>query len=116
MAKVAMRLAQAPWAPEGDLEDHLELRLHLDAQARPDLSAFEAAPEPWTATRCQPGHPPRTTRLTRVDGTWALCGPVGDNEPLWTVIGDMFRPGEIIHLRQPDGTTLLFRVVSVEEG
>ena len=48
------------------------------------------------------------------DEVWALRGIRSDDEPLWTLTGDIFRPGEIVVLRQPEGGELLFRIVAVD--
>lgn len=114
MPTLRMMLAQAPWAPDGDLHDHAELRACLTPQGRLDAEACEAAPDPWVLTRHQPGQPVRAMRLAPLDGRWGLRSLRDDDEPLWTLDADTLRPGEIVTLRQPDGAELLFRVVAID--
>lgn len=116
MAKLLLVLAQAPGLPNGDLEDRLELRLALTAHGRLDDDAFESATSPWLATRERPGRMPVQSELIRLDGGWALQSLAHDNDPLWAFEGWVFRPGELVRLRRPDGTELLFRIVQVEAG
>ena len=114
MTKITMLLAQAPWAPNGDLNDQIDLLVQLNPQGHMDAAAYEADPESWVATRIRPGESPRPGRLMRVDGGWFVRGPKGDDEPLWDFTADILRPGEVVSLRQPDGTLLLFRIVAVD--
>lgn len=114
MLKITMVLAQAPWAPDGDVADKLEMRACLDQQAHLDAAAFAADPEHWTTRRDRPDHPARHGRLVRAGDGWALRNITSDDEPLWDVVGQAFRPGEVVLIRPPDGAELLFRVVAVE--
>jgi hypothetical protein len=116
MAKLQLVLAQAPGLPSGDLEDRLELRLGLTPQGQLDGHAFESSPTPWLATRERPGRPARRSELIRLDGGWALQSMCHEDDPLWAFEGWVFRPGELVRLRRPDGTELLFRIVQVEAG
>lgn len=117
MTKLLLVLAQAPGLPRGDLEDRLELHLALTPQGQLDEEAFEAAPAPWWATRERSGSPPQHCELIRLDGRWVLQSlRDGDDDPLWAFEGWVFRPGELVRLRRPDGTELLYRIVQVEAG
>jgi len=114
MAKLSLVLAQAPGLPNGDLDDRLELHLALTPQGQIDSRAYEAAPVPWVATRERGGRPARQSELIRVDEGWALQSLTHEDDPLWVFEGWVFRPGELVRLRRPDGTELLFRIVQVE--
>lgn len=116
MAKLSLVLAQAPGLPNGDLEDRMELRLGLTPQGQLDSDAYETAPAPWVATRERPGQTPRTSELIRLDEGWALQSLDREEDPLWAFEGWVFRPGELVRLRRPDGTELLFRIVQVRGG
>ncbi len=116
MTKLSLVLAQAPGLPNGDLEDRLELRVALTAQGQLDYHAYEAAPAPWLATRERPGQPTRQSELIPLDGGWALQSLGRDGEVLWALEGSVFRPGELVCLRRPDGTELLFRIVQAAAG
>lgn len=114
MAKLLLVLAQAPGLPNGDLEDRIELRLGLTPHGQLDDEAFEATPVPWLATRERPGAPSLHSELIRLDEGWALQSLHHDDDPLWAFEGAVFRPGELVRLRRPDGAELLFRIVQVE--
>jgi len=114
MARLSLVLAQAPGLPNGDLKDRLDLRLMLTPQGQIDSYAYEAAPALWLATRQQPGQPTRHAELIPLDEGWALQSLCSDDDPLWAFEGVVFRPGELVRLRRPDGTELLFRIVQVE--
>ena len=115
MTKLLLVLAQAPGLPNGDLEDRLELHLALTPQGQLDAQAFDAAPAPWRATRERSGRPPQHSELIRLDEVWVLQNlRHEDDDPLWVFEGWVFRPGELVRLRRPDGTELLFRIVQVE--
>lgn len=117
MTKLLLVLAQAPGLPNGNLEDRLELHVALTPQGQLDDQAFEAASAPWHATRERPGRPAQHCDLVRLDGGWVLQGLHDeDDDPLWVLEGWVFRPGELVRLRRPDGTELLFRIVQVEAG
>lgn len=114
MTKLTMLLARGPGLPEGDLNDRLVMRLSLTAQGHLDPEALHAATSPWLAARDRPGLPTKTSELVQLDDTWALKSTQDDDDPLWVVEGYVFRPGELVVLRRPDGEELLFRIVAVE--
>jgi hypothetical protein len=116
MVKLILVLAQAPWAEQGDVNDHLDLTVQLTAQGRFDTAAFQAAPDHWTALRRRPDHHPRAYHLVRTDKAWALHSMDNDDEPLIDLSTDILRPGEVVGLQQPDGGKIWFRIVSVEPG
>ncbi len=118
MAKVAMVLAQGPGRPEGDIEDRLAMQVQLNAVGQLDRAAWTASPLGWSAKRTRPGHPEQSGEVALIDGEldgfWAVRRSHGEDEPLWVLDSDVVRPGEIVSVRSPDGTRLLFRVVAVE--
>ena len=117
MRKLLLVLAQAPGRPNGDVADRLELLLALTPQSQIDERAFTEAPSPWVATRERPGRPSVRSELIRIDGGWALQNlDDGGDDPLWALEGWLFRPGELVRLRRPDGAELLFRIVQVEQA
>ena len=112
MAKLTMLLAKGPGLPDGDLKDRLVLRLTLNQQGQIDSSAYETDPMPWLAVRVRDGSEDRPSELIRLDEGWALQSMVSEDDPLWTLEGYVFRPGELVRLGRPDGEELLFRIVS----
>ena len=117
MRRLLLVLAQAPGQPNGDVADRLELTLALTPQSQIDERAFRDSPSPWFATRKRPGRPQVRSELIRLDGGWALQSLEDDgDDPLWALEGWLFRPGELVRLRRPDGAELLFRIVQVEQA
>lgn len=114
MVKLTMLLAQGPGLPEGDLADRIELSLALTPQGQIDVGAFDADPMPWLATRDHPSRSRRQFEFVRLDEGWALQSLRSEDDPLWTFSGAVYRPGELVLLRRPDGEELLFRIVSAD--
>jgi hypothetical protein len=114
MAKVTMLLAYAPGRPEGDLTDRLELHAGLTPQGQIDDAAFLADPQPWPSLRVLPDGGERHGELVSLETGWALRSIRSEDEPLWALEGRVFRPGELVTLRRPDGVEHVFRVVNVE--
>ena len=117
MANVAMVLAQGPGLPDGDVEDRLAMQVQLNAVGQLDRAAWTAAPSGWTAVRTRPHHHEQSGEVALIDGDdgfWAVRRSSGEDEPLWLLESDVVRPGEIVSVRNPDGTRLLFRVVAVD--
>ena len=114
MTKVILLLAQGPGKPEGDIEDRLVLNLALTAQGHIDSPAYDSAPSPWLAARGLNGGTPRELEVIRLDEGWALQSTDSLDDPIWVFEGQVYRPGELIRLRRPDGEALLFRIVATE--
>jgi hypothetical protein len=114
MTRLTMLLAQGPGKPDGDLEDRLVMGLCLTRQGQIDVEAYNSAAMPWLAWRERAGAQPRNLEIIRIDEGWALQSTNGEDDPIWTFDGHVFRPGELVQLRRPDGQELLFRIVSAE--
>ncbi len=112
MAKLTMLLARGPGRPEGDLNDRLTVRLALNAQGQVDSAAYDTDPMPWLAVRDRPGMHDKQSELIRLDEGWALQSLISEDDPLWAFEGHVFRPGELVRLKRPDGVELLFRIVA----
>jgi hypothetical protein len=114
VSNVTMVLAYAQDRPEGDVSDRLEMKAVLTPQGQIDEQAWLADPLPWPATRTLPDGTTRPAEVVQVDTGWALRGTHADDDPLWTLNGRVFRPGELITVHLPTGADLIFRVVNVE--
>lgn len=110
MVEVLLLLAYGPGQPEGDVADRLELRVALTKQAHLDDTG---TPPPWPARRVLPDGREWLGELVHAAEGWALRGAAGEDAPLWDVVGQVFRPGEYVTLRRPDGEELVFRIVDV---
>ena len=114
MTKITLVLAQGPGRPDGDVAERLILNLELNSQGQIDPAAYDGAPEPWLASRENGAQ--KALEVIRVDDGWALQSTNSLDDPIWTFEGHVFRPGELVQLRRPDGETLLFRIVATEAG
>ena len=114
MTKLTLVLAHSPDKPEGDIEDRLTLELALTAQGQIDSAGYEGAASPWLATRQRNGGSPRALEVIRLDEGWALQSTNSLDDPIWVFEGHVFRPGELVRLRRPDGSALLYRIVASE--
>lgn len=114
MTKLMLVLAHGPDHPDGDITDRLTLDLVLTSQGQIDTASYEATPSPWLASRQRADAGPRELEVIRLDEGWALQSTNSLDDPIWVFEGHVFRPGELVRLRQPDGEELLFRIVATE--
>ena len=114
MAILTLVLARGPGNPDGDISDRLTISLMLTAQGQIDVNAHLADPHPWLASSNRPGAPDRKLEVIRIDEGWALQSTSSMDDPIWLFEGHVFRPGELVRLRRPDGEPLLYRIVALE--
>ncbi len=112
MAKLTLVLAHGPDKPEGDIDDRLFLDLVLTSQGQIDGASYDSAPSPWLASRQYDGDAPRRLEVIRLDEGWALQSTNSLDDPIWVFEGHVFRPGELVRLRRPDGQEMLYRIVA----
>lgn len=113
MTRVTMLLARGPDRPDGDVNDRLVMGLELTRQGQIDVDAYHSAPSPWLAFRSGTnGEKP--LEVIRLDEGWALQSTNSEDDPIWSFDGHLFRPGELVSLRRPDSSILLFRIVAAE--
>jgi hypothetical protein len=112
MNRLTLVLAHAPEKPGGDLDDRLILDLDLNGQGQIDIQRFEAAPTPWRAERHHNGTQPHNLEIVRVDESWALQPTDNFDDPICVFEGHVYRPGELVRLRRPNGQELLYRIVN----
>lgn len=104
-----MVLAHGPGLPNGDLNDRMTLTAALTAQGQLDPEQNEGS-----ASRVRLGQPDKRSVLVPQGEGWALRGLHGDDDPLWTIDAHIWRPGEPVVLRRPDGEELIYRIVASE--
>ena len=114
MTRITLLLAQGPGKPDGDITDRLILDIALNAQGQIDTAAYDSAARPWLAERERDGAAPRHLEVIRLDEGWALQSTNSLDDPIWAFEGHVYRPGELVVLKRPDGETLLFRIVNSE--
>jgi len=110
---VTALLAAGPGAPEGDVQQGLELILALDPDGAIGAQTFFSDPRPWRARRFRPEREDWLGELVREDEAWALRGEPESDGPLWFLDAQSMRPGSYLTLRRPDGEEFSFRIVSV---
>lgn len=112
MTRLTLVLAHAPEKPGGDLDDRLILELGLNSQGQIDMLGYETAPAPWLALRQCNGGPAHHLEIVRIDEAWALQPTDNFDDPITVFEGHVYRPGELVRLRRPDGHELLYRIVN----
>ncbi len=112
MTKLTLVLVQGPGKLDGDLDDRLVLAPELTSQGQLDVDAYHSASSPWLAWRIRGSAQPRALEIIRIDEGWALQSTRSEDDPIWTFDGSIFRPGELVRLRRPNGEDYLFRIVS----
>lgn len=115
MTMITLLLAQGPGKPDGDVHDRLVLNLVLNSHGHIDTQAYDNTPRPWLASR-ENGSTTKALEVIRVDESWALQSTEDLDDPIWMFEGHVYRPGELVQLRRPDGEQLLFRIVAVDAG
>ena len=120
MPKILALLAAGPGFPLGSIDDGLEIRVGLTPQGHIDPVAYFADPNPWPARRFRPGRPEWQGEVAlvdegNIDAGWALRGTQAMDDPIWTLEGQIYRPGDYITIRRSDGEELVFRIVGVEQ-
>lgn len=115
LTRVTALLAQGPGLPAGDLDQGLELRLGLTADARIDPEAYLADPRPWTARRFRPERQDWHGEVVRDDEAWTLRGTPVEDGPLWFLDMRSLHPGDYLTLQRPDGEQFVFRIVGVTQ-
>ena len=114
MVRVTLVLANGPGHPSGDLDDRMHLEVMLSPQGHLDAAAWESGTAPWLTRRERAGHPVRSGELVKLEEGWALRGLVSEDEPLYSLIAPIIRPGEIVRVSRLDGDEMLYRIVAVE--
>ncbi len=114
MTKVLMVLARGPDHPNGNLDDRLDLQVHLTAQGLLDAVAWETGHTPWLTSRQRSDQPRRDGELVKLDNGWAIRNLDREDDPLLAFRASIMRPGEVARVIRLDGEELAYRIVSVE--
>ena len=114
MIKVLMVLACGPDNPAGNLDDRLELQVHLTAQGLLDTAAWETGHSAWLTSRLRSDHPRRDGELVKLEDGWAIRNLDNEDDPLLAFRASIMRPGEIASVIRLDGKELIYRIVAVE--
>lgn len=112
LSRVTALLARGPDQPHGDTRCGIEMDVCLTPQGQLDPEACEF--QNWRVRRFWRDRPDWRGALIQMDRRhWGMQASTGPDEPLRELIGGIYRPGEYLTLRRPNGEELVFRIVSV---
>jgi hypothetical protein len=116
LKRVRLELARSPEHPDGSARHGYELHLPLTAAGKLDTADFDRAPQLCTVHRFWEGEDDETGQLVRTGrGRWAFSYAEGeeDDEPIHRLAEHVFKEGEYVSIREPDGRQHAFRVIVV---
>jgi hypothetical protein len=115
--RVRIELARSPDYPDGSNRHGFEFILPLDEEGRLDRETYEHAPELCTVHRFWEGGDDSVGMIIHSGrGRWVFSYNPGDDddEPILRFAERLFREGEYLAVREPDGAEHTFRIVLVE--
>jgi hypothetical protein len=116
-SRVRLELARNHDHPEGSSRHGYALVLPLDSSGKLDAATQRKAPELCTLHRFWDGEDDAVGQVIRTGAhRWAFSYRAGreDDEPVPHILDHVFRVGEYLAVREPDGMEHVFRIVSVE--
>lgn len=115
--RIRLELARSPNFPEGSTRHGYEFVLPLDEGGKLDRKAYDAAPQRATVHRFWEGEDDMVGEMQRTGrGRWVFSYERGtaDDEPIPRLPEHVFREGEYIAVREPDGDEHTFRIVLLQ--
>lgn len=116
LKRVRLELARSAEHPDGSSRHGYEFVLPLTAEGKLDLADWKRAPELCTVHRFWEGEDDETGQLVQTGkGKWAFSYVEGDedDEPIHRFAEHVFKEGEYVSVREPDGKSYAFRIVLV---
>jgi hypothetical protein len=117
--RIELELAREPGHPEGDRNHSYRLFLPLTADGHIDVAGFRDMPDWCRVVRKRPGEDEARGRIQRgPGGRWLFDysdASTQDDEVGFRLSEERFVPGEYVSIREDDGKTHVFRIVSVRE-
>lgn len=117
--RIELELAREPGHPEGDRNHSYRLFLPLTADGYIDAAGFRDMPDWCRVVRNRPGEDEARGRIQRgPGGRWLFDysdASTQDDEVGFRLSEERFVPGEYVSIREDDGKTHVFRIVSVRE-
>lgn len=117
--RIELELAREPGHPEGDSNHSYRLFLPLTADGHIDAAGFRDMPDWCRVVRNRPGEDEARGRIQRgPGGRWLFDysdASTQDDEVGFRLSEERFVPGEYVSIREDDGKTHVFRIVSVRE-
>jgi hypothetical protein len=113
---VKLELGRTEELPNGSAARALLLRLPLARDGSVDEAARAAAPRGAFVRRFWENEPDRSGTVLRTSAGWNLVFP-GESTGAHHHLGEApIRPGAVLEVKDPEGKTLPFRVVSLRPG
>lgn len=116
-SRVRLELARSHDHPEGSARHGYVLIVPLDNSGRIDEAAQHKAPELCTLHQFWEGEGDTVGQVVRIGPhRWGFSYHAGraDDEPVPHLATHVFRPGEYLAVRDPNGAEHVFRIVLVE--
>jgi hypothetical protein len=113
---VTLEMARNPSHPEGSSEYGYEFVAPLKADGHIDATAFAKDKARCKVRRFWKGEGDRSGELVHTkEKTWAFSYEPGedDDETFFRLDRHVFKPGEYVTIKEPDGSAPTFKVVSV---
>lgn len=118
LKQVRLELARDPDFPEGSQRHGYEMVAPLDAQGHLQLEEWRERRDACRVVRFWAGEPDEEGHLVHTRQGWAfhydLAGDAEAEEPGYRFDSHSFVEGEYVSLREQDGETRTFRIVSVK--
>ncbi len=117
--KVRLELARTPQYPQGSSSHGYELIVPLDADGHLDEHIWRSDKKQAVVRRFWPDQEGQQGNLIHTrHRTWAFSYEPGedDDTPIFHLENHLFRHGEYISVKEQDGETMPYRVISVTES
>jgi len=117
MMRIRLELARTEGYPEGDAGQGYEFVAPLDGNGRIDAEAWCKAKSACTVQRFEAGFAVRRGLVRHVGQGWRYDYDhmsSQDDEAFFRLDRHVLAPGCYVSIREPNGTTLPYRVVSVQ--
>lgn len=114
--RIRVELARSHDFPEGSTRHGYEFILPLGADGRLDRESYSRNHQVCTVHRFWEGEGDETGQIVHSSrGAWQFSfrGDVEDDEPIHRLAEHVFKEGEYLSVREPNGQTCTFRIVVV---
>jgi hypothetical protein len=116
--RIDLQLAREPGHPQGDRDHGYRLYMPLTGNGRIDASGYRDMPHRCRVIRSRPGEEQAHGRILHgPGGRWIFDyadATTRDDEVGFKLSEETFVPGEYVSIREDDGKTHPFRIVSVQ--
>jgi hypothetical protein len=117
LRKIRLELARTPEYPEGNTDQGYELVLPLQTDGHIDPQSYRAMRDQCRVHRFWKGEKIQSGAILHTGpNRWVFSYEPGteDDEPVYKLDQHVFRVGEYLSIREPDGRMLPFKIVVIE--